>query len=270
VSYARSIARPSFSNILPSVTLPDPATGSRTITLTNPELSPWQADSYGASLEYYFDAPSTGVISVRAYQRNVSDFWRLATRPATNEFLGLYGLDPERYAAELGYVIVTRTNAGRARVSGVEIDYRQNLAFLPRWARGLTVFANLTLQHLDGSMLADFSGFVPRTTNYGITLSRERFTARVSLNLRGLQRGAAITHLGAEPGTYAYILPRRSADLTLEYRLTRYFSFFASSRNINEATDDAVNYGPSTPRHAILGARGDYRANWSVGLKSVF
>jgi iron complex outermembrane recepter protein len=270
VSYARSIARPSFNYILPTVNLPDPATENRAITLTNPDLKPWTANSYGLSLEYYFDAPSTGVISVRAYRRDITDFWRLTSQPATDEFLNFYGLDPQLYGAALGYTVSTRANSGHARVSGLEIDYRQNLAFLPRWARGFTVFGNLTLQRLEGPVLSDFSGFVPRTFNYGVSLSRERFTARVSVNLRGLQRGAAVTHLGAEPGTYSYILPRRSADLTLEYRLTRNFSLFASSRNVNGATDDAVDYGPSTPRYSIMEARGDYRANWSIGLKGTF
>ncbi len=269
-SYARSIARPRFSVLLPTVNLPDPATENRMLTVTNPDLRPWEADSYGLSLECYFDAPSTGVISLRAYQRDIRDFWQVTTQPVSDELLGYYGIDPRIYSAEQGYSIATRANAGRARVSGVEIDYRQNLAFLPRWARGLTVFGNLTLQHLDGPSLADFSGFVPRTINHGISLSRERFTARVSFNLRGLQRDAAVTHAGAEPGTYTYILPRRSADLTFEYRLTRNFSFFASARNVNGATDDTVDYGPSTPRHSILETRGDYRANWSVGIKGVF
>src|SRR5438552_3705443 len=55
VSYARSIARPEFSNILPSLNLPDAATTSRVITLTNPNLKPWTANSYGVALEYYFE-----------------------------------------------------------------------------------------------------------------------------------------------------------------------------------------------------------------------
>ena len=68
----------------------------------------------------------------------------------------------------------------------------------------------------------------------------------------------------------SYILPRNSADLTAEYRVTRNFSVFASGRNINEAVDDTVVYGPTTPQDRTLSGRADYRAYWNVGIKGNF
>jgi hypothetical protein len=47
--------------------LPDPESTSRTITLTNPGLKPWIADGYGLALEYYFNEPSSGVLSAPAH-----------------------------------------------------------------------------------------------------------------------------------------------------------------------------------------------------------
>jgi outer membrane receptor protein involved in Fe transport len=74
-SYGRAINRPNFGNILPSMNLPDPESTSRTITLTNPNLKPWIADSYGLALEYYFNEPSSGVLSTRVYRRDIADFF---------------------------------------------------------------------------------------------------------------------------------------------------------------------------------------------------
>ena len=66
VSYGKSINRPDFGNILPSMNLPDTESTARTITLTNPNLKPWIADSFGVALEYYFPEPSTGHAAIRA------------------------------------------------------------------------------------------------------------------------------------------------------------------------------------------------------------
>lgn len=270
VSYGRSINRPNFGNILPSMNLPDPESANRTITLTNPALKPWLADSYGVALEYYFNAPSTGVLSARAYQRDISNFFGTALTPATDDLLEPYGIDSATYGEALGYSVSTTRNVGDARVSGAEFDYRQNLGFLPSWARGLTVFANLTLQHLEGNQLATFSGFVGKTSNWGVSFSRARFTVRLAVNNRGLVKQAQINNAGVEPGTFTYLMPRNSADFSAEYRFTRKVAFYISGRNVNEAVDDTVRYGPSTPRDRIIQNRVHYGATWSVGLKGTF
>lgn len=269
-SYGKSISRPEFTNILPSANLPDPEGTGRTITLTNPALKPWVADSYGVALEYYFGERASGVVSARLYQREIKDFWGTVITPATDDLLEPWGLDPAVYGEALGYVVSTRNNVGDARVSGMEYDYRQNLSFLPAWARGFTVFGNLTLQHLEGNQMASFSGFVGRTINWGLSYSRARFTTRLAVNLKGRVKQGQITNAGTAPGTFQYLLPRHSADLTAEYRLTRQFSLFVSGRNINEAIDDTVIYGPSTPINRSLSGRADYRSYWNVGVKGTF
>ena len=269
-SYGRSINRPNFGDILPSMNLPDPEGTSRTITLTNPGLKPWTADSFGLALEYYFNEPSTGVLSTRVYRRDISDFFGTALLPASNDLLEPYGIDPALYGEAQGYMVSTDRNVGDARVSGAEFDYRQNLTFLPSWARGFTVFANLTLQHLEGSEMANFSGFVSKTHNWGITYSRHRFTVRLAVNRRGLVKQGMVTTAGSEPGTFIYLLPRNSADFSAEYRFTRNLAAYVSGRNVNEAVDTTVRYGPSTARDRVITNRVHYGATWYVGLKATF
>ena len=269
-SYGRSINRPNFGNILPSMNLPDTESTNRTITLTNPNLKPWTADSYGLALEYYFNEPSTGVVSTRVYQRNITDFFGSALLPASDVLLEPYGIDPATYGEALGYLVSTTRNVGDAKVSGAEFDYRQNLTFLPKWARGFTVFGNLTMQHLEGNQLATFNGFVGKTINWGVTYSRERFTVRLAVNLRGRVKQGQITNAGTEPGTFAYLMPRNSADLSAEYRFTRKLSVYFSGRNVNEAIDDTVRYGPNTPSDRIINNRVHYGPTWYFGLKGTF
>ncbi len=149
---------------------------------------------------------------------------------------------------------------GDARVSGLELDYRQNLTFLPRWARGVTLFGNITWQDLEGSEQASFAGFARKMANWGISLNRQRFAVRLAVNHRGLIQQNLITQAGAEAGTYQYLLPRTSADFTAEYRLTEHFGLYVSGRNINKEVDYTVRYGPSTPRDRIVVGRAGYGA----------
>ena len=269
-SYGRSFNRPDFGNILPSLNLPDPESTSRTITATNPGLKPWFADSYGVALEYYFNEPATGVFSVRAYRRDITDFWGTTLTPASAELLEPYGIDPTLYNQSLGYMISTTRNVGDARVSGTEFDYRQNLTFLPAWARGFTVFGNATLQRTQGSQQASFTGFVRKTFNWGVTFSRDRFTARLAVNHRGKIDQGRVTNAGAEPNTFIYLQSRAIADLSAEYRLTRRYGLFVTGRNVNSANEDTVRYGPSTPANKIISGRINYGATWYVGVKGTF
>lgn len=132
------------------------------------------------------------------------------------------------------------------------------------------MFANRTLQHLEGNQQATFSGFVGKTSNWGITCSRQRLTLRLAVNLRGLVKQGQITNAGVEPGTFAYLAPRNSADVSAEYRLTRKVAVYLSGRNANEAIDDSVRYGPNTPRDRIIQNRVHYGPTWYVGLKGTF
>jgi len=267
-SYSRSFNRPDFGNILPSMNLPDTESTSRTITATNPGLQPWFADSYGVALEYYFHEPSTGVVSVRSYRRDITDFWGTTLSPATNDILGPYGIDPAVYGDALGYFVSTTRNVGAARVSGTEFDYRQNLNFLPPWARGLTVFGNVTLQRTQGSQQASFTGFVRKTFNWGVSFNRERLTLRLAVNHRGRIEQGRVTNAGTEPNTITYLQARAIADVAAEYRFTRRYALYVTGRNVNSANEDTVTYGPSTPADRIIRGRINYGATWYVGFKA--
>ena len=85
---------------------------------------------YGLSLEYYFDEPSSGVISARGYRRDISDFWGLVQIPPTAELRNAYGIDAATYTAAAGYLISTRLNGGCREISllhgSIRIDRGQN------------------------------------------------------------------------------------------------------------------------------------------------
>lgn len=267
-SYARSLARPNFSAILPSISVPDPTSSNRTLTLSNGNLRPWMADSYGVSLEYYFNSPSAGVVSVRAFRRDIKDFFGGVTLPLSEEFIRLYDLDEAVYGN--GYFVSTQANVGDAQVDGLELDYRQSLGFLPVWARGLSVFANMTRQSLRGSATADFSGFAPMILNGGFTFSRSRWTLQVSANHRGVSRGALRAGNGIAPGVYSYTGNGTYVDVASEFRLMRRFAVFANVRNAFNEAQDGLDYAEGTPAYARVRSRGETGPLWTVGLKGTY
>jgi outer membrane receptor protein involved in Fe transport len=131
-------------------------------------------------------------------------------------------------------------------------------------------FGNITLQRRVGSQRASFGGFVGKTFNWGVTFSRERFTARLAVNHRGRIQQGTVTNAGTEPNTFTYLESRAIADVAAEYRLTRKLSVFVTGRNVNSANEDTVTYGPSTPKDRIIRGRINYGATWYVGAKATF
>ena len=265
-SYAETIARPNYTNIIPGTTLPDPTSPTaRTITINNVDLKPWSAKNYDLSLSYY--PAAGGEISAGVFRKDIQDFFGGKTLVATAPLLEQYGID-DSYA-DGSYIISYLENVGQARISGVEFNYRQPLKFLPPWARGVNVRYNITQLHLQGNGLADFSAFIRRTMNWGVSLDRPRYNIRLNWNYRGRQRQGVIGG-AAEPGTYAYADPRLTVDLDCEVRVTKAIGFFAGARNITGVPFVSERYGPHTPPYARRFQRDDYGIAISVGMKGSF
>ena len=271
VAYYHSVGRPDFDQYTGALTLPDLAnapSNTNRIQVNNAGIKAWTADTVKVRLEYYFGR--IGQVSMGAFARNFKNFFGNTTFPANPEFLALYDLDAATYGA---YDVSTQFNlTSKVRMTGFEFDYKQALTFLPHWARGVQLFGNASALRATGESAAEFSGFVPRATNLGASLSRERFNVRVNWNYRGRQRQDAITGRGIEPGTYIWAPPLRFLDVQGEYNLGRHVSLFANLRNLrNTPTTVVERYGPSTPGVARLyQLTKDGASLWTFGVKGSF
>lgn len=264
-SYADTLARPNYASITPGTTLPDPATTSRTITINNVDLKPWTAKNYDFALSYY---PKTGgEVSAGVFRKDVKDFFGGTTMIATPELIDQYGIDGSY--GDGTYLISTTQNVGAAKITGAEFNYRQPLKFLPQWARGVSVRYNRTQLHLQGNTLADFSTFISRSENWGVSLDRPKFSIRLNWNSRGRQRQTAIAGR-AEPGTYNYQAPRLTMDVDAEYRFTKAVGLFLGARNITGEPFIFESYGANTPGYARHSERDDYGTAISIGVKGSF
>ncbi len=269
LAFSESVGRPDFNQYAGGVTLPDIeliSPNSR-ITVNNASIKAWQARTYMARVEYYFG--TVGSFSVGGFIRDYTNFFRNVTDYVSPSFLETYGLDAEEYGTILTVTQFNETE--RIRQHGFEIDYKQSLTFLPRWARGFQFFANISSQR--ARKTDNLQNMNPFTANWGLSLTRPKFNLRINENYRGIQRRGLVASTATnsiEPGTYNYRPKRLYIDVTGEYHLRRGFTFFFALRNVGGATEDTKIYGPSTPKYARFRQRDDYASLWTAGFKGSF
>jgi hypothetical protein len=268
-AFYESVGRPNFNQYSGGVTLPDvespPSTTNR-IVVNNAAIKAWSARTSKVTLEYYFER--VGLFSVGAFRRDFKNFFGATTFDATPEFLSLYGLDKTLYDP---FQVATQENlTTTVRMEGIDVNYKQALTFLPRWARGLQLFANGSAQRATGDGATNFTGYIPRTGSWGLSLSRENYNVRLNWNYLGRQRRGIVTGRSIEAGTYNWGSKRSYIDVTGEYSLTRRLALFANLRNVNDPTDDVEIHGPTTPDAAQFRQRAEFGSLWTVGLKGTF
>ena len=268
-AYYQSVGRPNFVQYSGGITLPDPdvpPSNNNRIIVNNAAIKSWQAQTFTVRLERYFEG--VGQVSLGAFRRDFENFFGATVFNATPEFLALYDLDAATYDP---FDVQTQHNVpGKVRTQGLDFSYKQALTFLPRWARGVQVFANASAQRLLGDETASLAGFISRSGSWGVSLTREKYNARVNWNYRGRQRNAPVTGVGIEPGTFSYGSKRLYVDVLGEYYLWKRVALFVNLRNVGAATEDTEILGPSTPEHAQFRQRIDYASLWTIGVKGTF
>ena len=214
--YAKVMARPQLANLSPSITgltTPTAAGAIGSLTLGNPELSPFRATNYDLSLEWYFN--EGGLLSLAVFKKSVSNFpqtvstagnisavmdpaqiaafLQTQTAPQVAWIVGVSGNPPGTYS------IRQFQNAPGGDIKGYEIAYQQdlNFGFLPDWAKHFGVQANFTkltseLQYIldPGSTTAPirpqvtnggpFTGASPKSANFTLYYETPKWSSRVS------------------------------------------------------------------------------------------
>jgi len=268
--YARNLGRPNANFIMPGTTITEPDVINPTITVSNSSLQPWTADSIDVTLESY--QIKGGVGSLGVFRKSIKNFFGVVRTPATPELLEVYGLENDPIL--LNYEISTRTNVGDAQIDGFEFNYRQNLTFLPTWARGLQVFVSTTQLNLSGSNTADFSSFNKSISAGGVNFVRPRYFIKVSFtHLPAAQRGlvAANAATGIPANTYNYQSSRMRWALSTQYSVNRNWAVYGEMNDVITGFQPMTyRYAPDTPEHARGQARQSLGAYFTLGVKGTF
>jgi len=282
-SYAKTLGRPDFSNIIPIArfnNMSDPFMGDTytRITTSNPALKPFTANNFDLSLEYYFK--NGGVASISGFYKSVANAFGNVTIAGTPELLAEMGIDNTFVNPQL----IMPVNVGTLTAKGIEANLRAPLTFIPNIGRYLAVTANATVMDIKAPYNAQLDGFVKQSANWGINIITSRLILMLNWNWRGEQKLTAMTGVQYQPqdpntnaplpqdfqGYYMYIEPRITLDANLEYIVTRHFNFFVNARNLTNAPMVWDIYNNKTPSYARTYATEKYGTQISFGIKGTF
>jgi iron complex outermembrane recepter protein len=214
LSWATSFGRPPMTNFTPNET---PNETSQTLTINNAGLRPQTAESWDATLEYYFEP--VGNLSVGWFHKTIKDYivdgYIIGTvgTGIDNGFNGEYD----------GFSLRSSVNAGTAVVQGWEASYQQQFTFLPGLLKGLGVWGNYTLLDTHGDFggtttlsNGQVEGFIPRTGNAGLSWRHRGFSSRILVNYTS---DYITTYSAPSSGLNLYRFKRTIVNLGLAYQL---------------------------------------------------
>jgi iron complex outermembrane recepter protein len=241
---SKTITRPNFADLVPSITLGAPPPGGRGTDSApyqafggNPFLEPFSSWNFDVAAEYYFGR--TSFVSVTPFRRNVDGFIQQSTYRFN---------DPT-----LGVVQVTGpVNTGKGRITGVELQGQAfaDFDFLPDWARGFGVQGNLTyikartqqpngtstngIPNLDYFPITDQLNGVSKW-NYNLVGIYERYGFSARLSYNGRTNYAATRQYRGDDIYLETAMPADRLDLSLNYNVTDRFTLFGDWTNITRS-----------------------------------
>jgi TonB-dependent receptor len=246
-SWSTSFGRPAFTNLVPTATISDP---NQTVTISNPAVGPQYSENIDVSLQYYLRP--AGVVSLGYFRKDIKDY-------ILTTDIGIVGVGADNgfEGSYPGYRLLASRNAGQAKVNGWELDYRQQLTFLPDWAAGLAVSANYTLLSTEGdfggtAVRSDkqVAGFIPRTGNASLTYNRGAYRFSAVLNYTGDYLGT----FSATPQRNIYRAERTIVNFGLGYQWKPAVSFFLDLTNaFNEPQRTYIGYESRVQRVIYTG-----------------
>ncbi len=257
IGVGKSLTRPDLDKIGPNISVEpsNPPTGAA----GNPDLDPFTAWNYDASLEWYFS--QSGYLSGGYFHKEIDGFVQSQT---------------QRNVVLFGQTFATFTrpeNAGTASLSGFELAYQQTFDFLAEPFNGFGVQANYTHITSDTSLdegfelsaaleKVGFQGLSENNYNAVVFYENERFSGRLSYNYRSEYfTGFNIFSPRVQEG-YGQL------DASFSYRLTDDLELTLELVNLNKgkfehydnANKDFASEITQTGRKVFLGIRG------SIGL----
>ena len=196
------------------------------IEIGNPDLDPYEAMNWDATLTYYMP-DSLGMASIGVFYKDIDNF--------------IY-----EQTADMGdYELTTFRNGDEGEVYGIELAYQQKLSFLPGALDGLSIEGNLTLSDSEVDVLPAEEGGEGRTVDMmrhsdtvgSVALSYEKYGLFVRLS--GTYRSEYLDDLGEEKFEDRYIDDHFQVDLSTAYTFMDKYTLYANFINLTDEPLDA-------------------------------
>lgn len=250
VSASEAITRPDYGNLAGAISVSDV---TEIVTVPNPDLKPELSTKYYGGVSFYIEP--AGKLSVGTYYLEFTDLQLPGGRNLTQEEAGYSG-----YPEYNGYTFVTTTNSPvKNQNRGVEVEYVQQLVFLPGPLKGLSVYGSMSRVIADQERI----GVVNKFGAGGLAFRYGRVDARVN----GTWQGPMMTSRSG--ATNKYLSARTALDFELGYKINDATRVYLSGRNVTDAPFKTfeINGGYGHPLTSSVGRYGSY---WTAGVKCQF
>jgi TonB-dependent receptor len=225
------IARANFFDLVPYLWI---LNDDQEINRGNSDLQPTRAWNLDLMAEHYF--PSIGVLSGGVFYKDLNNiiYERIYTETA---------------APYTGYEVTEPVNGGGAKLYGVELNWQQQLTFLPGALAGLGIYANYTYSKSEADLLfrewTTLPGQAGDVGNLALSYDRYGITARISMNYRG----ELLSRVGETPAEDFITQPSTQFDFNSAVRLGYGASLYLNVQNItNEPERVFLGDDPNRPR----------------------
>ena len=247
-AFTQSLARPDYISLVPFISFDDGDMESG-----NPELDPTMATNLDVMVEYYVG--TLGIISAGFFSKTLSDY--IYNKVEEPDGL-LYG---DEEVEEWVYPV----NGEDATLSGFEVQWQQQLTFLPGLLSGLGIYTNYTsitseAKYLDRDATS-LPGQAASVGNIGVSFVKGGFSGRVGANFHGKY----IAEIGGDADEDIYYADNTEIDLSLAYNLGSNMNLYAS---VNNLTNTPVVYYVGDPEFPIQ--RELYSFGIRMGIKYSF
>jgi iron complex outermembrane receptor protein len=287
VNYSKTYGKQNFNSLtqanggVPSITEAAPGTTGAdgnigTIQIPNPGLPPEIAQNWDFKLAYY--TKNGGVISANYYRKSIRNYTFTTTTLLTPANVGAQPADlPITPSDFLNYDLIT-TNVDPTTVvtqSGWEYSVIQDLRFIPHGGNHFSLFANYTTKSQSGIPLnadANTPNNISSTSAGGITFSWAPVVLSLKMTNSAQQTLQHFTAVANGITTYWYqaIPGTRRYDASAEYQLSSRFSLFANARNVFNAHQKTIIYGPGQPTYAFPENNYDFGVQINIGVRGTF
>ncbi|APV51138.1 hypothetical protein BWI17_16475 [Betaproteobacteria bacterium GR16-43] len=243
---ARVMARPQLGNLNPGGSIA--TTGNLAITVGNPFLKPFRANTIDSSIEWYFDKSS--LLAAGVFYKNIGTYIQsLRVNVPYNETGLPLSLLPSNFTGAEVFQVTTPVNTSGGSLSGVELTYTQQFKFLPGFARNFGTILNYTyvkskIDYLvsptsNATITDDLLNLSPRSWNATLYYDDGRFNARVA----GSFRKAFLTRVpGQNNNDVEGKNETLNVDASISYQLTPNIQLVLEGVNLtNEVNDQFIS-----------------------------
>jgi TonB-dependent receptor len=225
---SRAINRPNFPQLAPRV-LETTEGNTVRVEFGAPGLDPTMSNNADAGLEYYIRP--LGLIAVNGFYKDLTDY--RYTVNSTGVYQGL----PAIFSRPV--------NAREGKLYGVEVNWQQQLSFLPGLLGGFGVFANYTYTKGDAQFDTAYAGrsrfALPGQSKHMWNASVFYERGPVNLRVAYTKRSDYLDEINADnPALDLYWEGRGQLDVTGSVQLTKSINLFAEGKNL--ANSAGVRY----------------------------